>query len=136
MAGRPRQSAAILKLRGAFVAHPERAREDAPGAGPFNPDPPDYLTGPEIAAWREVVEWLPKVALTLSERMGVAVMARLWATAKNTNPASPDFLKIIAELRQWAAQMGMTLQARAKLGTSGKSAESNKFADIKDQRPA
>ena len=134
MAGRPRTSAAILHLRGAFKAHPERAREDLPGAGPWDDTPPDYLTGPEQAAWREVITWLPKVALTQSERLGVTVMATIWAQAKATNKASPDYLKLIAELRAWAGQMGVTLAARAKLGTSGKQKAPSKYAGIKGEK--
>lgn len=132
MAGRPRTSAAILRLRGAFKNHPERAREDLPGAGPWDDTPPEYLTGEERAAWREVITWLPKVALTLTERLGVTVMAQLWAQAKATNKASPDYVRLLAELRQWSGQMGMTLQARTKLGTSDKQKGSSKYQGIKE----
>jgi hypothetical protein len=124
---RPRTPAKVLELRGSFRAHPERKREDAPGAGPWSAEPPEHLTGSEIAAWREVVESLPKVALTATERLGVAQMARLWAALKTTHPASPDFKKLDDSFRQWAVQMGMTLQARTKLGTSGESKGGNPF---------
>lgn len=133
---RPRTSAAVLELRGSFRTHPERARQDAEGAGPWNPDPPDYLTGQEIAAWREVVEALPKVALTVTERLGVAQMSRVWAALKNAHPASPEFKKLDDSFRQWCVQMGMTLQARAKLGSDGNKAKDNTFAKFKDANPA
>ena len=128
---RPRTPSNVLELRGAFNTHPERRREDAPGAGPWNSDPPDHLTGPEIAAWGEVVEALPRVALTATERLGVAQMARLWATLKSTHPASPDFKKLDDSFRQWCSQMGMTLQARTKLGSNGDQDAGNKFSKFK-----
>ena len=129
---RPRTPAKVLELRGAFLKNPDRRREDAPGAAPWSDEPPEHLTGPEIAAWREVVASLPKVALTATERLGVAQMARLWATLKATHPASPDFKKLDDSFRNWAMQMGMTLQARTKLGTDGNQNKANEFAEFKD----
>lgn len=128
---RPRTPSNVLELRGSFKAHPERRREDAQGAGPWTDEPPEHLTGPEIAAWREVVASLPKVALSATERLGITQMARLWATLKTTHPSSPDFKKLDDSFRQWAMQMGMTLQARTKLGTSGNTNEGNKFSKFK-----
>ena len=129
---RPRTPAKILELRGAFEANPARRREDAPGAGPWTDEPPEHLTGQEIAAWREIVQSLPKVALTSTERLGVAQMARLWAALKVTHPASPDFKKLDDSFRQWAVQMGMTLQARTKLGQDGNASKANEFAQFRD----
>lgn len=128
--GRPRLPAQVLELRGAFAAHPERRREDAPGAGPFDLSPPAGLTGEEIGAWRWVIERLPRLALTSTEEMGVYQMARLKAACDRTHPSSPDFKKLDDSLRQWAVQMGMTLQARTKLGTGGDTKPKNKFADL------
>ena len=132
MAGRPRTSAAILKLRGSFIKDPQREREDAPGAAPWDPTPPEDLTGKEMAAWRELVELLPRVALSATERIGVKQMARLWSQLRDTHVADPVFVKLDARLCTWAIQMGMTLQARAKLGTSGKQSKPNRFAGIRE----
>ena len=130
--GMPRTSASILKLRGSFIKDPQREREDAPGAAPWDDTPPDTLTGDELAAWRYIVTLLPRVALTLTERIGVEAMARVLARMRATHSADPNFTKLSAELRSWAVQMGMTLQARAKLGTSGKQGKASKFAGIKE----
>lgn len=132
MAGRPRTSAEILQLRGSFIKDPQRERSDAPGAAPWNPEPPEHLTGKEIAAWNYIVSLLPKVAITATERIGVEQMARLYAQLKETVVADPNWAKLDARLNSWAIQMGMTLQARAKLGTSGKQDKPNKFASIKE----
>lgn len=87
-----------------------------------------------MAAWREIVGALPKVAITSTESFGIAQMARLWATLKTTHPSSPDFKKLDDSFRQWAIQMGMTLQARTKLGTDGGRREKNPFQ--KHKQPA
>ena len=131
---RPRTSAKVLELRGSFKANPERRREDAPGAGPWNDEPPEHLTGSEIAAWREVVASLPRVALTATERLGVGQMARIFAALKVTHPASPDFKKLDDSFRQWAVQMGMTLQARTKLGSDAGSKPQNAFDQFKQDQ--
>ena len=130
---RPRTSATILQLRGSFARNPARAREDLRGAGEWDPTAPDDLTGKEKAAWKEIVAGLPAIALSATERNGVMQMARLWAALKDTPVHSPDFVKLDSAFRQWCVQMGMTLAARAKLGTSGKSKPtSGKYTGIKD----
>jgi hypothetical protein len=129
---RPRTSAAILQLRGSFKNHPERAREDLPGAGPFDESPPDHLSGKERAAWKEIVAALPRIALSDSERLGIEQMARIRAAIKDTDPRSSDWAKLDSAFRQWAMQMGMTVAARARLGTSAKRAAAGKFADLKN----
>ena len=58
-------------------------------------------------------------------------MARIWAALKVTHPASPDFKKLDDSFRQWAVQMGMTLQARTKLGSDGNKGTENTFAKFK-----
>jgi hypothetical protein len=130
--GRPRTPAQVLQLRGAFDKHPERAREDAPGAGPINLEPPDGLTGPQIAAWRRLAERLPKVALTSTEEISLERAAVVYAQLRETHPSSPEFKKLDDSLRQWLIQLGMTLQARTKLGTSGDKKPGNKFAELRE----
>lgn len=129
---RPRTSAAILQLRGSFAKHPERAREDLPGCGPFNEVPPEHLTGKERAAWKEIIAALPRIALSDSERLGIEQMARIRAVIKDTLPTSMDWSKLDSAFRQWAMQMGMTVQSRARLGTSAKKSATGKFAGLKD----
>ena len=73
--GRHREPAAILKLRGSFDKNPQRERQDCEGRGEFSAEPPDGLTGEEIAAWRHLVERLPKVALFASDEPAVLLAA-------------------------------------------------------------
>jgi hypothetical protein len=60
---RPRTPTAVLELRGAFKAYPERARERAGEPRPTEPlgEPPGRLKSHEKAAWREMAKhgfWL------------------------------------------------------------------------------
>jgi hypothetical protein len=131
LVARPRLSATILQLRGSFKAHPERTREDLKGAGPWDPSPPNNLTGKEIAAWKDIVAALPQVALSATERLGLEQMARIRAELKDTKPSSADFVKLDSAFRQWCVQMGMTLAARAKMGTSARKPAESKFQGFK-----
>lgn len=132
MRGRPRTSAKILQLRGAFIKDPQRAREDLPGVGEFDPDPPPGLTGREIAAWKDLVAALPKIVLTGTDRAGVMQMARLWAALLETPPHSPDFVKLDSAFRQWCIQNAMTPLARMKFGTDVKAKAKSRFAALKE----
>ena len=128
----PRKSAEILKISGAFEINPNRTREDAPGAGPLDETPPEYLTGAQQAAWRELLTYLPRVALSQSERVGIVQMAKIWAALQDMHPTATDFKKLDDSLRNWCMQMGMTLQSRIKLGCGGKDKKPSTFAKLKD----
>lgn len=129
---RPRTPANVLELRGSFKTHPERRREDVSGAGPLAEEPPIELTGEEQAAWRRIIVRLPRVALTATEELGIAQMARILAAMNKLTPTSSDFKKLDDSFRQWAVQMGLTLQARLKLGASGNKDTSNRFDKFKE----
>jgi phage terminase small subunit len=123
---RPRTPATILNLRGAFDKDPQRKREDAEGAGPFETDPPTHLAQEVVPAWRYIVSRLPKVALSSSDEIAVEMAARLLAWYWLTG--SLDHAK---ELRQWLAQLGMTPAARTKIPPAKPGEKGNRFAGLK-----
>lgn len=125
--GRPKTSAKILRLKGSFVAHPERAREDAEGAGEFDKEPPQHLPQECVRAWRWVVERLPLVAITKTEEIAVEMAARLLAQFWMSGS-----LDVAKELRQWLAKLGMTLADRVKLPAGNSSESKNRFSKFKD----
>lgn len=128
---RPRTPAQILDLKGAFRKNPQRRREDAAGSGPLSHDPPANLTGPEIAAWRRLMERLPVAALYNIDELGLAQMARILAALEGLHPTSPDFLKLDAAFRSWAVQFGYTLQSRTKIPPAKPASETgNQFANV------
>ena len=130
------KSAEILKMSGAFQINPQRAREDAPGAAPLDERPPEELTEPQRAAWRELAACLPRIAITQSERHGLTQMARVWEALKHTDVHSPEFIKLDAAFRNWCMQMGMTLMSRIKMGSGGKNTQPRKFDQLKESKSA
>jgi hypothetical protein len=138
--GRPRTPAQILDLRGAFSHNPDRRREDAPGAGPFERDPPTHLAKDVVPAWKYLVDRLPAVALTSSDEIAVEQAARvlcgLWAL-QDMGPLglqSQEFKRLDDSLRQWLIQLGMTIQARTKINPAGEKKPS-KFGKFKSETP-
>jgi len=130
---RPRTSAKVLELRGAFKKHPERRRKDADGAGPFEVDPPSHMPKDAVPAWRWIVARLPKVTLSSSDEVAVEAatycLAGIWAIGPMA-AMHPSFGKLSAELRQWLGQLGMTPQARTKIpGKPENPNAGNPFAD-------
>lgn len=123
---RPRQSAKILELNGAFKHNPNRAREDLEGAGPFDDQPPAHLPQELVPSWREIVSQINPIILTASDRSAIELMARLLLQVRLTGD-----IENIRELRQWFGQYGMTAAGRAKLGTpKRKPSGGNQFADL------
>jgi hypothetical protein len=130
---RPRTPSNILELRGAFKVHPERARKDSEGAGPFNAEPPSELPAEAVRAWKVLADRVPKIALTSSDEIALAQAARtlagIWLLDAQGGAANPLFAKLSAELRQWLIQLGMTPQARTKIPQSPEKSGGNAFAD-------
>lgn len=131
--GRPRTSAKILELRGAFRKDPQRKRSDAEGAGPFEKDPPAEMPADVVPTWRAIVERLPKIVLTSSDEFAVEQAAYCLSGIRQLGPMAalhPGFGKLSAELRQWLIQLGMTPQARTKIAPLGDDGpKGNRFAD-------
>lgn len=110
---RPRTSAKILQLKGAFDKDPARKRQDSEGSAPFDIDPPAHLPQQAVPAWRYVVSRLPKVAIYNCDEVAVEQAALLLSAVWTLGVvAGLDHLK---ELRQWLAVLGMTPAARTKI---------------------
>lgn len=109
---RPRTPSKVLELRGAYVTHPERRREDAPGSGPANLEPPSHLPTDVAPAWRYVVARLPRVCISASDEILIESAARLLADVWSTRRADP---RLYSELRSTLAALGMSPQARTRL---------------------
>jgi hypothetical protein len=129
---RPRTPAQVLELRGSFKKDPQRRRQDAEGAAPFEVDPPTHLAPSVVEAWRYIVVRLPKVALSSSDEVAVEMaaiaLAGVWQLG-GLAALSPAFLKLSAELRQWLGKLGMTPVDRAKVPAKTPEGTGNPFAD-------
>ena len=95
-----------------------------------------FLTEAEMAAWRELLTYLPRVAITQSERVGLAQMAKVWVAVREMDPLDDKFKKLDDSLRQWCMQFGMTLLSRIKMGTGGQNTKPQKFEQLRDPKSA
>jgi hypothetical protein len=137
--GRPRTPASVLQLRGGFLKHPERRREDPPGAAPFEREPPAHLPQGVVPAWRHVAERLPMIAISSSDEIAVEqaarVLAALWQLERDLGPLAcrtPEFKRLDASLLQWLGHLGMSPRARAGLVPVVSNRKPNPFADLKE----
>ncbi|HWG77814.1 MAG TPA: hypothetical protein VN660_13630 [Steroidobacteraceae bacterium] len=134
---RPRESATILQMKGAFDKNPDRARADLPGAGPMATEPPPTLTGEEIAAWRYIYERCPLPALSSSEEIALEQAARALAMLRKINPIMIDvYAALDRRLQTWLAELGMGVKARAALGAKVGKPGGNKFGNLTPSDPA
>lgn len=76
---RPRKSAELLELNGAFLSHADRRRVDPKPAGVFVDRPPSYLTAPERAVWRELIANMAPGVLQNLDRPVLEIVSRLLA---------------------------------------------------------
>jgi hypothetical protein len=98
---RPRTPTAVLELRGAFKAHPERARERAGEPRPTEPlgEPPKRLKPADKAAWCEMRDhgfWL-----TSADQFMVEIAASLMAKHRGgtiDNPARSLLVSTLSKL--------------------------------------
>jgi phage terminase small subunit len=124
---RRREPAQILELRGSFKAHPERQRTDSEGNGPLNPEPPAHLPQGAVAAWRYLVERLPKITISESDAVAVEMCARLLAQCW-LNPE----VGALRELRQWLSALGMSPQARTKIPSARGAPSESRFGQLRE----
>ena len=124
--GRPRTPTAVLRLRGAFKKHPEREkeREGEPEVTEPLGDPPDCLNEAQVARWHEVSGWCPW--LTVADRLGVEIVARLWVDLRDGKAGAPELKSLITCL----SHLGMFATDRAKIKVPGKQKKANKFGAL------
>ena len=92
----------VLEMKGAFIKHPERQREDPKveiGLGP----PPDYFEEIEKAIWEEIKNSAPEGVLAKSDRMIVEM-------------AVPLIQRQRAREKMKAAEMTFLLSVFSRLG--------------------
>jgi len=124
---RPRTSAAVLELKGAFKKDPQRAREDAKVNKPIG-EPPKSLSPFQLKIWKEIVGKIPAgIAGDADEsivEMVVILFAEFRENAKEFTAAKYGIL------HRLLSDLGMTPQGRAKIGAAPKPKSSNPFDDL------
>lgn len=137
---RPREPAAILELRGAFRANPQRRRQDAEGAGAFQPDPPAHLPQDIVPAWTYVVARVPKIALSSSDEVLVeeaaALLAGLWSLRARLGAlavTTAEHGRMAALLLRHLEQLGMTPRGRASFTAAATDKPASTFDALKHE---
>jgi len=108
---RPRTPTKVLKLRGAFSKHPERARErenEPANLGPLG-SAPRALDDSARERWRQIAKMAPW--LEYADRLAVEELAKLWAKSRRNELAGGDGKRI-----DWLmSRLGMTASDRSKV---------------------
>jgi hypothetical protein len=109
---RPRTPTKILELRGAFKAHPNRARPNEPTPmGPIG----TFIQGPTDIGliWNEIVSHTAPGVLTVSDRLALELVCRLMAEIR----LKPDEIAVgkVVALSNLLGKFGMIPADRAKL---------------------
>ena len=111
MKGRPRTPTQVLKIRGSFEKHPERAKEREGEPTQWEPlgEPPQHLDEAHQARWREIAGWAPWLGDT--DRPLVESTCHLWMAIRNGTAKSADYALLTANL----SKLGMTPVDRSKV---------------------
>ncbi len=124
---RPRTPTALLDARGAFKNHPDRKRDSEPVVKEPLGAPPSRLTGLEVEAWMEIVEFAPMGVLTRADRHAVEQAARLMAESWEDFKSFPTAK--LTRLQVTLGQFGMNPSDRSKLSI-GKPKDGNPFDSL------
>lgn len=124
---RPRTSAAVLQLKGAFKDNPNRTREDAKVNKPIG-EPPKSLTPAQLKIWKEIVPKIPAGIAGDADESIVEMVVILFAEFRS-NSAEFTAAKY-GTLHRLLSDLGMTPQGRAKIGAAPKPKSSNPFDDL------
>lgn len=110
---KPRKPTNVLKFTGAFDKNPQRAasRAKEPKAnGPIGAPPPE-LEKEALTAWHRIVEECPRGVLSKRDRIIVQAAAVL--TGRMIR--GEDDPKLLAQLRMFLGELGMTPAAASKV---------------------
>jgi phage terminase small subunit len=142
---RPRKSIAELQLNGAFKHDPQRLtrRLNVPKPSKDIGRPPALLSAQEKEVWKQVVRESPPGVLTVSDRMALTYLCRVWARylkyGEHTGGKSKGVTsKQMQNVMQMFANFGMNPLARSKLHVpQGKqpNREYDEFLDMDEPNP-
>lgn len=123
---RPRTATNVLRLRGAYKNHPERARKKEPTANPLADGPPDHLSDVEKKMWHEIVRIAPHGVLMASDALLIESLSVLWVVYREEKADIQPGL--LARLDIQMGRLGLSPSDRAKLQVEPK--RNNEFDDL------
>jgi phage terminase small subunit len=136
---RPRKSIAELQLNGAFKHDPQRLtrRLNVPKPTKDIGRPPTLLTAQEKEVWKQVVRESPPGVLTVSDRMALTYLCRVWARylkyGEHTGGKSKGVTsKQMQNVMQMFANFGMNPLARSKLHVPEEPGKNSPFAKFRN----
>jgi hypothetical protein len=126
---RPRDPAALQKLKGVDKKNPKRMREEPEPTGPLG-EPPSHFTNEEKAVWYELGTLAPPRVLTNADRWLVELACSLMARKRKDGIGGRAGLNNgeLAMLAQCLSKMGMTPSDRSKVGVPPEKPKDNPFA--------
>ncbi len=112
--GRPRTSAKILELRGAFKKNPARRRYEMIRSPPLNTEPDSTWPPALQEAWTRIVESAPDGVLKQMDRQTVRIAAQLEALLDRYEIDDPMYSRLERALWRYRLHLGLTPLARMR----------------------
>jgi len=112
--GRPRTSAKILELRGAFKKNPARRRYDLIRSPPLCTDPDPAWPQELQAAWTRICESAPDGVLRQMDKQAVRTAAQLEVLLDRHEIDDPMHARLDRALWKYRLHLGLTPLARTR----------------------
>lgn len=128
---RPRDPAALQKLKGVDKKNKKRMREEPTPSGPLG-DPPAYLENAEKKCWYELERIVPARVLTNADRIQCEIIARLWAQMIEDGIGGKYGLSNgqLAALNVGLSKLGLTPADRSKVTMVPEKPTENEFSEF------
>lgn len=112
--GRPRTSAKVLELKGAFKKNPARRRYEGLRSPPLCPDPEPSWPLELQEAWRCIVSSAPEGVLRKSDTITVRVAAQLQVLLDRYEIDDPMYHRLDNAMWKYRKCLGLTPLARMR----------------------
>lgn len=113
--GRPRTSAKVLELSGAFDKNPARRRFPGIYSPPLNPEPDASWPIELQDAWTRIVSSVPEGGLRRMDRLTVRTAAQLEVLLDKTDIDDPLYERLDRAMWRYRKHLGLTPLYRARL---------------------
>lgn len=113
--GRPRTSAKVLELSGAFDKNPARRRYPGFTSPPLNREPDASWPLKLQEAWTRIVDSVPEGGLRQMDRITVKNAAQLQVLLDKTDMGSPLYDKLDKAMWRYRRHLGLTPLDRRRL---------------------
>jgi len=112
---RPRKSAVVLELSGAFDKNPQRRRYPGFDSPPLNREPDPSWPLELQKAWTRIVDSVPEGGLRQMDRITVRIAAQLEVLLDKTDMYDPLHDKLDKAMWRYRRALGLTPMYRARL---------------------